>query len=78
MIAVLKGMLVGLAAAVAASLLTITVMFIPHIWAQLGSGGGGIGAVSVGFIEPLLLLTLVAFVGGFVWEFRRARRIKSR
>jgi hypothetical protein len=33
---------------------------------------------SFGFVEPLLLVPLLAFIAGFVWEFRRVKRIRSR
>jgi hypothetical protein len=47
-----------------------------EIWRQMRASGGGIGAVSVGIAEGVMVLWLVlAFLGfavGFWWKFRRA------
>jgi hypothetical protein len=42
-------------------------------WAHIGEGSGGIGVYSSGFLE-FFLLPVIAFVLGFWWSVRRARR----
>jgi hypothetical protein len=77
----LKGILVGIAAAV-----VVFAMAIPGCFAVTGfmlarelgmaaiqsSGSGGIGAVSAGIsIVPVFALALIAFLAGFLWFLRR-------
>ncbi len=46
-----------------------------QVWRQQRQGSGGLGAVSVGVSETVvILLALVGFAAGFWWEFRRASR----
>ena len=66
---ILTGVITALLTVVAIVLAT-TVWFISI---SRGSGSGGIGAVSVGVAE-LLLLPLLAFALGFFWMFRRQQR----
>jgi hypothetical protein len=40
---------------------------------RMGSGSGGIGAISVGS-EWTLLAAIIGFAGGFYWTLHRARR----
>jgi hypothetical protein len=79
----LKSVLAGIAVAIgvvfASAFLVAVATF---AWLQFemrrDSGGGGIGAVSAGIAEGLvvlaLILGLVGFVAGFRWQFRRASR----
>jgi hypothetical protein len=52
-----------------------------EMWRQQAGGSGGIGAVSAGLAEALvmasLVLGLVGFVAGFWWQFRRGSRAPS-
>jgi hypothetical protein len=44
---------------------------------NLGEGSGGIGFVSFGFGEVLLLPVILAFAVGFWWSVWRQRRRRS-
>jgi uncharacterized RDD family membrane protein YckC len=68
----IKSVLAGLAAAI----LTVVAIVIAttRISMTAGSGTGGIGAVSFGLSELLLIPFVLAFALGFRWTFRRQRR----
>ncbi len=74
-----KGILVGILAALAASVLYITAVFVlplllPFLLSRITGNGGGAGAsFSTG---PVLGIALVAFAAGFYWEFRRVSRTR--
>jgi hypothetical protein len=72
----LKSILAGIAAVLLIFVLFIAAIVVAVLVAQIGTGSGGIGAVSAGL--PLLLMfalvVVLAFAGGFYWEFRRASR----
>jgi hypothetical protein len=65
-------------AGVAAALLTLVAIVIATTtWVvsiSRGAGSGGIGAVSTGVIELVVLPVVLAFAVGFLWMFRRQRR----
>jgi hypothetical protein len=72
----IRSLLAGVAAALVALVIFVAVSFLPLAGVVLMSrttGSGGIGAVSVGS-GPALLVALLAFAGGFYWQFRRASR----
>jgi hypothetical protein len=72
----LKSILAGIAAVLLALILLVLAIVAFVLVTQLGTGSGGIGAVSAG-LPPLIVLTLLvllAFAAGFYWEFRRASR----
>jgi type II secretory pathway component PulF len=80
----LKSTLVGIVAAVAASVLWILLVFvlpilIPFLMSR-NTGSGGIGAVSVGVLDSGLVLAaaLVGFAIGFFWEYRRLSKSRLR
>ena len=70
----IKSVLSGLAAAIIA---IIAIAIVTSISIISMSVGGGIGAVSVGLFELLLLPFVLAFAVGFWWMFRRQRRRQS-
>ena len=81
----LKSFLAGIAAVLLVLILFVVLfvvaVFVIPLLLQFRTGSGGIGAVSFGLFEPVVLafamLLGLAFVGGFYWEFRRASRAKS-
>lgn len=74
-----KGILVGILAALAASVLYILAVFVlplllPFLLSRITGNSGGAGAsFSTG---PVLGIALVAFAAGFYWEFRRVSRTR--
>jgi hypothetical protein len=80
-----KSILTGIAGAVFAAVLWLLAVVILPIAAPLvvagftNYGSAGIGAVSVGS-GPVLLVALIGFAIGFLWQFRRlsTRRLQSR
>ena len=77
----LTSVLAGLAAVVLAFALCILLVFVfPLVVPMMlrsESGSAGIGAVSIGIGEPLVLgIAGVAFAAGFIWRFRRAGRTR--
>ena len=81
----LESIVAGIAAAIAAVVLSVILVVIGvfawvqfEMWRQRAEGSGGIGAVSAGIGESIVLLGLIlgvlGFVAGFRWEFRRASR----
>jgi hypothetical protein len=77
----LKSILAGIAAVLLLIVLFVLALFVIPLLLQFRTGSGGIGAVSAGISDPVVLalamLLVLAFVGGFSWEFRRASRAKS-
>jgi hypothetical protein len=70
----LKAFVLGLVAAIGCAVATIFVEGAIAIYlAGIGSGSGGIGSVSSGFVSvgPAALL---GFIGGFWWTVRRSRQ----
>jgi hypothetical protein len=71
----LKSVLVGIVAAVAASMLWTLAAFvlpilIPQLLSRLG-GGDGVGAAGARITsDSILLAALIGFVAGFYWKFR--------
>jgi hypothetical protein len=63
-------------ALVGAGALTAVTLAIQVMSMKQESGSGGIGAVSSGL--PPVLIGVIGFVIGFVWQFRRARRAATR
>ncbi len=78
----LKSIAVGIAGAIGGMLLSAIIVVIDTFaWVQSEMrhrGEGGIGAVSAGVGETIVLVALilgvVGFIAGFWWEFRRASR----
>jgi hypothetical protein len=81
----LKSIAVGIAAAIAAVLVPLGAVVIgTYAWLQfeisrqVGQESGGIGAVSVGLVEGIVIVALIlgvfGFVAGFRWGFRRLAR----
>jgi len=68
----IKSVFVGLIAA----LITVVAIVIAttRVSMSVGSGAGGIGAVSYGFSGLMLFPFILAFALGFRWMFRRQRR----
>jgi hypothetical protein len=79
----LKSVLAGILAVLVLCVIVVaglflTVWFIPSIFMSASTGSGGIGAVSSGLPELVLLLVLaLAFAGAFYWQFRRGSRPRS-
>ena len=68
----------ALAGLVAATLAVMAIVMATAAWmvnVQIGAGSGGIGAVSFGVIELVLLPAAVGFAMGFWWMLRRQRRV---
>jgi hypothetical protein len=70
--------IVGIAAAVVASVLWVLAVFIvpvflPFLMSRF-TRSGGIGAASVGS-GSILAVALVGFLAGFVWKFRGTSRL---
>jgi hypothetical protein len=76
----LKSVLVGIVAALVASVLYILAAFVlplllPFLLSRIaGTGGTAAATVSEG---PVLGIALMAFVVGSYWEFRRVSKIRS-
>jgi uncharacterized protein (TIGR03382 family) len=47
-----------------------------QMWAQMSDGSGGIGAYSSGIQFPVLV-SLAVGLAGFVWQWRRGRRLEA-
>ena len=77
----LKGVVVGMIAALAASVIYILIalvfpLVIPFLLSRItGSGGMAAASISSG---PILAIAGVAFVAGFFWQFRRATEHRPR
>jgi len=70
----LKAIVVGVATALAATVLLFVGMFVLPAWLSMAfSGSGGIGAVSIGSTSVGLVL-IVGFAAGFFWTLRRRKR----
>jgi hypothetical protein len=77
----LKSLLVGIIAAMAASVIYILVVFVLPILIPflLSRATGEVGAVAVGasFSDgPVFGIALLAFAAGFYWEFRRVSQTR--
>jgi hypothetical protein len=75
----LKGILVGVLAAMAASVFYVLAVFVvpilfPFLLSRI-TGNGGVAAASFS-TGPVLGIALAAFAVGFYWEFRRASRTR--
>ena len=75
----LKGILVGILVAVAASVLYVLAVFVlplllPFLLSRI-TGTGGVAGASFSS-GPVLGIALVGFAAGFYWEFRRASRTR--
>ena len=78
----LKSVAAGLAGALGAVVLSLLLIWIStdawlrfQMWRQQRQGSGGLGAVSVGVSDAVvILIALVGFAAGFWWEYRRASR----
>ena len=81
--AYLKSALVGVAAAVAASLIWILAVFVLPIAAPFlisrvfGTDGGGAAGASVGS-GSIMVVGLWGFLAGFFWHVRRVRKSQRR
>lgn len=74
----IKSVLVGMAAAFVTVIAVVAAIFATASWhIDVGEGSGGIGFVSFGFGEVLLLPVIVAFAVGFWWSLGRQRRRRS-
>ena len=74
-----QSIFVGLVAAILATVFVIIgggIVSALSLAAQVAgsTGSGGIGAVSVGIPMAALIFAPLAFVAGFWWQLRRARR----
>jgi len=69
--AFIKSCLVGLLGLIA--YFVCVVLWTTRVHMSIGAGSGGIGAVSVGLSEIVLLGGLVAFGLAFWWQWRRTR-----
>jgi hypothetical protein len=81
----LKGALVGLTAALAASVISILAVLVlallpfslSLIWGSDAAGAGSLGYFFVSWSTASLLgIALVAFAIGFYWELRRVSKIR--
>jgi H+/Cl- antiporter ClcA len=73
----IKSLLIGLAAAIAAIVFFAAVVLATATWSLNTGEGGGIGAVSFGFSDVLLLPVIGAFALGVWWSLRRERKKRS-
>jgi hypothetical protein len=77
----LKSLLAGILAALVSCVVVVVsfflILFLPSIFTIASSGSGGIGAVSAGVPGLLLVIPVLAFAGGFYWQFRRSSRPRS-
>jgi hypothetical protein len=68
-----------LAGFVAAIVTIVAIVVATTTWhMDAGAGSGGVGVVSFGLSEMLLLPAALAFALGFLWMFRRQRRRLAR
>ena len=77
----LKSVLVGMVAALVASVIYILAVFVfplllPFLLSRI-SGTGGTAAASFSS-GPVLGIAVVAFAAGFYWQFRRASQTRPR
>jgi hypothetical protein len=75
-----RSVLAGIVAVLAVCVIRVGFVVLPLAFMMMRSaatGSGGIGAVSTGVVEPLILLVPLAFAGGFYWDFRRASKRRS-
>ena len=76
-----KSILVGIIAAVVASVIGVFAVFVAPIALAFlvsrfaSNGSAGIGAVSIGS-GSILVVAVLGFLLGFFWTFRRAARIR--
>jgi hypothetical protein len=68
-----KSLLTGLGALIAATFLAVVVRVVVLILKVRMSSGGGIGAIA-GPGWPVLVVSLLAFVAGFFWQYLRLSR----
>ena len=79
----LKSVIVGVAAAVVASVIWVFAILILPVFLPLfisrfsGRGGSGVSAASVGS-GSILAVALVGFLIGFVWNLTRVSRLRAR
>ena len=77
----LKSVLVGIAAAMTASVIYIVAMFViplllPFLLARMTGSVGGGAAGAVVSEGPLVGIALAAFAAGFYWQLRRASKTR--
>ena len=73
----IKSLAVGALATVLGLIVTLAVWMLAgylQMWAQMSDGSGGIGAYSTNIQIPVLV-SLAAGLAGFVWQWRRGRRV---
>jgi hypothetical protein len=71
----IKSALVGLAAAFVTIVVIVALVLATAMWhIDVGAGAGGIGFVSFGLGEVLVLPVIFAFALGFWWSVRRERK----
>ena len=70
----LKSVLAGLVAALLTIVVIVSVFTVTIVSMSQGAGSGGIGFVSGGVSELIVLPVVIAFALGFWWMFRRQRR----
>ena len=70
----IKSALAGLVAAILTVMAIVAATAAWMVNVQIGAGAGGIGAVSFGVIELVLLPAAVGFAFGLWWMLRRQRR----
>jgi hypothetical protein len=74
---VLAGILAALVSCVAVVASVFLILFMPSIFMAASTGSGGIGAVSAGVPDLILLVPVAAFAGGFYWQYRRMSQPRS-
>jgi hypothetical protein len=72
----LKSTLTGLVAAIVTVVAIVVATTSWHM--SVGQGSGGIGVVSFGLSELLIVPAALAFALGFRWMFRRQQRLLTR
>jgi len=80
MIVYLRSLVVGIVAAVLASVLWLLVtigLAVMDFSRRVQGGAGGVDAVSVGLTGSTPVVALVAFAAGFYWHLRRATRSRQ-
>jgi hypothetical protein len=70
----LKSALTGVAAVVMALILFVGISLLPSFLQLQDAGSGGIGVAFMTFGPVFWIVTMLAFAGGFWWQFRRGRR----